>query len=207
MTDPPPARTHILAALAACAAPGDAVTLSIPPPSARLNLRVAAADTPALGAAAADAPALGAAAADTAALGAAMGIVLGTTFCSATVSADRVALRLGPDEWLLLAPDGAAPALIAAAAGHPASVVDVSHQSTAIAIAGRFATHTLNAFCALDLAEAAFPVGMCTRTLLGKAEIMLWRTAPDGFHIEVGRSFAPYVWRCLEEGRFEFLEL
>jgi sarcosine oxidase subunit gamma len=40
----------------------------------------------------------------------------------------------------------------------------------------------------------AFPIGMCTRTLFGKAEIVLWRTGEAQFHIEVWRSFAGYVW-------------
>lgn len=46
---------------------------------------------------------------------------------------------------------------------------------------------------------SAFPVGMCTRTLLGKAEIVLWRTAPEVFRIEVWRSFAAYLSAFLEE--------
>jgi sarcosine oxidase subunit gamma len=40
---------------------------------------------------------------------------------------------------------------------------------------------------------------MCTRTLFEKSEIVLWRTAPDTFHIEVWRSFAPYVTALLAE--------
>jgi heterotetrameric sarcosine oxidase gamma subunit len=47
---------------------------------------------------------------------------------------------------------------------------------------------------------------MGTRTLLGKADIVLWRTAADVFRIEVWRSFAPYVWACLEEARREHLD-
>ena len=59
---------------------------------------------------------------------------------------------------------------------------------------------------ALDLHPVAFPVGMCTRTVFGKAEIVLWRTEAEAYHIEVARSFAPYVWACLEEARREFLD-
>jgi sarcosine oxidase subunit gamma len=40
---------------------------------------------------------------------------------------------------------------------------------------------------------------MCTRTLFEKSEMVLWRTAPDSFHIEVWRSFAPYVTGLLAE--------
>ena len=85
-------------------------------------------------------------------------------------------------------------------------IVDVSHRDTALAVSGPRAAWAINAFCALDLHPAAFPVGMCTRTVFGKAEIVLWRTAAETFRIEVARSFAPYVWACLEEARREFLE-
>jgi sarcosine oxidase subunit gamma len=34
---------------------------------------------------------------------------------------------------------------------------------------------------------------MCTRTMLAKAEVVLWRTAPTRFRLEVWRSFAAYV--------------
>lgn len=118
----------------------------------------------------------------------------------AVVAGGVASLRLGPDEWLILAPD--AGPIFAAASDHAAAVVDVSHRQVAIEIAGPRAAEVLNGHCALDLG-AAFPPGMCTRTLLGKAEIVLWRTGADEFHLEVGRSFAPYVWQCLEEGRRE----
>jgi sarcosine oxidase subunit gamma len=40
---------------------------------------------------------------------------------------------------------------------------------------------------------------MCTRTVLAKADIVLWRTRDDAFHIEVWRSFAGYVTGLLGE--------
>jgi sarcosine oxidase subunit gamma len=49
----------------------------------------------------------------------------------------------------------------------------------------------------LDLGE--FPVGMCTRTVLAKADIVLWRTREDAFHLEVWRSFSGYVIGLLSE--------
>jgi sarcosine oxidase subunit gamma len=50
----------------------------------------------------------------------------------------------------------------------------------------------LTSGCPLDLSAQAFPVGMVARTLFHKAEIVLWRRE-EGFHLEVWRSFAPYV--------------
>ena len=43
----------------------------------------------------------------------------------------------------------------------------------------------------LDLGLAAFPAGTCTRTLVGKADMVLWLTAADVFRIEVWRSLLP----------------
>jgi sarcosine oxidase subunit gamma len=45
---------------------------------------------------------------------------------------------------------------------------------------------------------------MCTRTLLAKADITLWRTGEDAFHVEVWRSFAGYVGGLLQEIAREF---
>ncbi len=134
----------------------------------------------------------------------ALGVAPGAPINRAVVTGPRAALHLGPDEWLVIAPEDEAEALLAGAVGRFASVVDVSHRNTGIDVAGPRAVEMLAAFVALDLAEAAFPVGMATRTLLGKAEIILWRTAVDGFRIEVWRSFAPYVWQCLAEAGREF---
>ena len=45
----------------------------------------------------------------------------------------------------------------------------------------------------------AFPIGMATRTMFDKAEIVLWRRAATTFHVEVWRSFAPYLAGSLAE--------
>ena len=82
----------------------------------------------------------------------------------------------------------------------------LSHRDAALSVTGPRAAWVINAFCALDLHVSAFPVGMCTRTVFGKAEILLWRTGAEQFRIDVARSFAPYVWACLEEARREFLD-
>ncbi len=111
-------------------------------------------------------------------------------------AADGVtALCLGPDEFLLLLPEGEAPVLDVA---EPYSLVDISQRQIGIVLEGPAAAEMLNAGCPLDLGEAAFPVGMATRTLFMKADIVLWRLAEQKFHIEVWRSFAPYVWSLLE---------
>jgi sarcosine oxidase subunit gamma len=139
---------------------------------------------------------------------------LANALSSANVPISRMACRalegelcatlwLGPDEQLLLAPEQHAAQLAqvlqASLANIPHSLVDVSHRQTAFEVTGSNARLLVNAGCPLDLRDAAFPVGMCTRTLFEKSEIVLWRTAPDTFHIEVWRSFAPYVTGLLAE--------
>ena len=44
-----------------------------------------------------------------------------------------------------------------------------------------------------------FPVGACSRTILGKIEIVLLRTAEDSFRVECWRSFSDYAWTFLTE--------
>lgn len=127
-----------------------------------------------------------------------LGIVLPREACRSVVDAGLSALWLGPDEWLLLsanAPDSWVATLRTQLGDVLCSLVDVSHRQVALEIVdGAVTAETLLASgCALDLSLAAFPIGMCTRTMYDKAEIVLWRRAPDRFHIEVWRSFARYV--------------
>jgi sarcosine oxidase, subunit gamma len=133
----------------------------------------------------------------------AFGTPVPTTACRAGVQAERAALWLGPDEWLLLAPAAAAAAVLSglesALSGLACSIVDVSHRQIGLEVAGARAELLLAAGCPLDLQPQAFPVGMCTRTVLGKTEVVLWRTAPDTFRLEVWRSFAAYLSAFLAE--------
>ncbi len=134
---------------------------------------------------------------------AALGFPVPEVPCRAGGGGERAALWLGPDEWLLIAPArlaSALPAMLNRALDElPHSLVDVSHRQTALAVSGPEAATLLAAGCPLDLDTSAFPVGMCTRTLLAKAEIVLWRTGSLEFRIEVWRSFAAYVSQFLAE--------
>jgi sarcosine oxidase subunit gamma len=77
--------------------------------------------------------------------------------------------------------------------------VDISHRQFALEVSGPNAATILNGACPLDLDVSEFPVGMCTRTVLAKADIVLWRKREDVFHLEVWRSFAGYVSGILTE--------
>jgi sarcosine oxidase, subunit gamma len=134
---------------------------------------------------------------------AAAGVGVPAEPCRAMTRGDRAALWLGPDEWLLLAAaaEGAAltSSLQRALASLAHSLVDVGHRQSACELTGPHAATLLAAGCPLDLDEAAFPTGMCTRTVLAKAEVVLWRKAPERFHLEVARSFVSYVSQFLTE--------
>lgn len=131
----------------------------------------------------------------------ALGLPRSDSPCRAVRNEDRAALWLGPDERLVLAAADAAEQMLGllqgALAGMPHSLVETSHAQTAFELSGALAATSLNTGCPLDLDPAAFPVDMCTRTVFAKAQIVLWRTAPDTFHVETGRSFAPYVTKIL----------
>lgn len=112
----------------------------------------------------------------------------------------RSALWLGPDEWLILdEKEGSLAPLANKPQKFACSLVDVSDRNTAIKVSGRHAVETLNCGNPSDLRNEAFPIGKCTRTILGKAEIILWRTSDNGYRVEVWRSFADYVWKYLAD--------
>jgi sarcosine oxidase subunit gamma len=144
------------------------------------------------------------------AAGKALGLSLSMPACRASVDAGRAALWLGPDERLLLAEESSAidtaTRLQQALRPQPHSLVDVSHRQVAFAVSGRHAAPVLAAGCPLDLDPLAFPVGMCTRTVLAKAEIVLWRRADDSFHLEVWRSFAAYVSGVIAEAALDLAQ-
>jgi sarcosine oxidase subunit gamma len=86
----------------------------------------------------------------------------------------------------------------------PHALVDISHRQFAVEVSGPRAATILNGACPLDLDLREFPVGMCTRTVFAKADIVLWRTHANSFHVEIWRSFAGYVTGVLREIAGEF---
>ena len=138
-----------------------------------------------------------------ASLASALGLVLPERINTAGETSERAALRLGPDEWLIFAQAGAARALANDAArmdrAVPHALVEISARNAGLVLEGPAVEDVLSAGCPLPLDIARFPVGRATRTLFAKAEIVLWRRAPDRFHLEFTRSFAPYVVGLLAE--------
>jgi len=132
------------------------------------------------------------------ALSEALGLALPQKPKTSASEGSRIALWLGPDEWLVI--DEANDPLQACASVEALhSAVGISHRNIAISVTGAGAANTINAGCPQDLSLAAFPVGACSRTILGKVEIVLLRTGEDAFRVECWRSFSDYVFTFLTE--------
>ncbi|MER8883040.1 sarcosine oxidase subunit gamma [Mesorhizobium sp. M0482] len=155
------------------------VTLAVLPPAERISLRAPEASI--------------------AALSKALGVVLPQRPKTSAAKAGRTALWLGPDEWLVIDESGKDPLVDCAKISELHSAVGISHRNVAISVTGPAAATTINAGCPQDLSLGAFPVGAASRTILGKVEIVLVRTAADAFRVECWRSFSDYVFTFLSE--------
>ncbi len=158
----------------------DGITVSVQPPVARLNLRIAPADL--------------------AAASAAFGLPLPGKIGQGAAKGDHAAWCLGPDEWLLHAAEADQAAITAALAKArattPHSLTVLSAREITIDIVGPRAQELLSVGCPLDLARMA--PGTAKRTLFDSAQVVLIRDADDGFRIEVWRSFFPHVSELLD---------
>jgi len=99
---------------------------------------------------------------------------------------------LGPDEYYALLPAGD---VLPEGVGQAVSVVEVSGRALGFVIEGEGAAALIATGCSLDLDR--FAVGRATRTLFETVEIVLFREDETRFHIEVWRSFAPWLWHAL----------
>jgi sarcosine oxidase, subunit gamma len=137
------------------------------------------------------------------ACGRGLGLDLPRTALQSARNDDRTVLWQGPDEWLIILPQSNRTERIrtlrVALADLPHSLVDVSHRNVGMVLTGRDVEKLLNAGCPLDLCLKAFPVGMTSRTIFAKVDITLWRLAAETFHVEVWRSFVPYLVGVLQE--------
>jgi sarcosine oxidase, subunit gamma len=146
----------------------DGVTISLAPPMARFSLR--------------------------ARQGQALETLLGVKVPKKIGATEGGIACLGPDEWLMRAPDGTS---ISMGAGLAVAITDVSERSVCLIVEGQKAARLIMSGCPQDL--DIFPVGKVSRTIYETVEIILIRDAEDRFHIEVWRSFASWLWTALTE--------
>lgn len=161
---------------------GAGVSITPAEPMSRISLRVKDKDAKAVGKA----------------LGVALPIKPKTSNMSGdTAGTNRSALWIGPDEWLILDSETADISAALAKSKAVMSVVDISHRNTAILLEGQNAVDVLRAGCPQNLNDDVFPVGACSRTILGKAEVIIWRTGVDSYHVECWRSFSDYAFKFM----------
>ena len=120
-------------------------------------------------------------------------------------SAEWTALWLGPRSWLLirdphrdpLSPDaflGARDALNAQCG----ALFDTSASRVAFAVSGPRSVNVLARSCPIDLHAKAFSGGSCAQTVLGHANVLLYKPDSTATIIAmVARSFARDVWYTL----------
>jgi sarcosine oxidase subunit gamma len=137
-------------------------------------------------------------------------------------------LTLGPQEWLVVGPDGGAAELsdrlrtaLAAddsipngstpdsptlPASTPASsIVDVSGNRTTLELAGPAAREVLAKGCSIDLHPRAFQPGDCAQTTVSKVNVLLYQVDElPTYHLLVRGSFAQYLADWLLDAMAEF---
>ncbi len=135
----------------------------------------------------------------------ASGITLPTVPCTSVVAGERIALWLGPSEWMLLTPESeertVSTAIETALAGQYHQVTDVTDYYTVIRIGGAKAREMLMKLTTLDMHPAKFPEGAVKGSIFGRVPAVLHcptgasADAPD-FDLVIRRSHADYLW-CL----------
>ncbi|WP_174374511.1 sarcosine oxidase subunit gamma family protein [Agrobacterium tumefaciens] len=135
-------------------------------------------------------------------LSAAIGLTLPDRIGTRAAAGEKQAVRLGPDEWTILAPEGELDGLKAACASvyasHPHSLVDICGREVTLLIEGCQAAELLTLGCARDIDTV--PVGEARRTIFDGVTVVLWRDGEDRFRMDVWNSFVPHLGHLLETG-------
>lgn len=141
------------------------------------------------------------------------GVALPTEACTSATAGERSLLWLGPDEWMLIAPDGEAARLQAslgeALTGPHTQAVDVSDYYTVITLTGPRGRDVLARLVTIDLHPRHFAKGRVVGTLAASANIVIWlrdesTAAGPVFDLIVRWSMADYLWCLLAESGREF---
>ena len=124
-----------------------------------------------------------------------------------TAAGDRMVIWLGPDEWMIMAENGAAPSIIAdldtPEAGHVAAT-DISDAIGVVTMTGPHVRAVLAKHCGLDLHPGAFTPGMAQQTLLSHAGVTIACLEEDHFMVIGRSSFMPYIVALLQDASIEF---
>lgn len=156
-------------------ADGDGVRLGVCAPSARFSLRMDGGDLP-------KAEKI---------FGQAVPLRVGEM----SVSGPRLALCLGPDEWMLLMPTKAAGGFVAGFKRLETTLmhalVDICDRQVGIEITGQSAALLLNAGCPLDLEEMG--TERCSRSVIEGVQVLVMKFSSEHYRIEIARSYAEFI--------------
>lgn len=111
---------------------------------------------------------------------------------------------LGPDEWLLVAPEGRASEIEDAVRGARPddpwlALVDVSHSYTCLVLSGSGARDLLAKGCSCDLRPGSLDEGACIQTVLAKARVLMRVMEGETIEIRVRNSLAAYTAKWLAD--------
>jgi len=155
----------------------DGLTITLLPEQKRYSLRIKSADLTAVKKA--------------------TGLILARKIGGTSIAPGLTTACLGPDEWIVIAAVKGSKALEKKLFGlskkFTLSVTEISHRNVGFSLSGPETAAFINTGCPLDLGLEAFPIGKGARTVYENAEILLFRTGEQDFHLECWRSFGPYL--------------
>jgi sarcosine oxidase subunit gamma len=115
---------------------------------------------------------------------------------------------LGPDEWLLIVPQGAEFAaeqrLRDALQGQHLQVVNVSGGQTILELSGAKVRELLMKSSSYDVHPNNFPVGKAVGTVFAKSQLVIRHTGEDTWELLIRRSFSDYFWLWLQDASREY---
>ncbi|TWI56583.1 sarcosine oxidase subunit gamma [Pseudomonas duriflava] len=115
---------------------------------------------------------------------------------------------LGPDEWLLVVPQGEEYAtelnLREAIGDRHISIVNVSGGQTLYELTGPNVRNVLMKSTSYDVHPSNFPVGKAVGTVFAKSQLIIRHTGEDTWELVVRRSFADYIWLWLQDASAEY---
>ena len=136
------------------------------------------------------------------------GTALPETANSFSVSGDRRALWLGPDENLLICADQDAAelhhTLSTQLSGQHFQLTLVSDALAVFELNGPYVREILAKGCALDLHVSVFRPGQCAQSSLERAAVTLMCEAENSFRLICRTSFADYVETWLKDAAVEY---
>ena len=128
------------------------------------------------------------------------GIDLPTEPCSWSEAGETIACWLGPDEWLLIVPDGAQSGVeqqLRESASDRFAIADVSGGFIHVNLRGVDAGKVLQKSSPYDFHPRNFPPGRCVQTVFAQAGALVAANADGSFDLVFRRSYADYVEACL----------